>query len=416
MRRDCQPHFVDAEGNLVSLRRVDFGDRKVGESFLQEQLHKSPSILPVEELDDSFAPLLSLGREIELIDNLFISPTGRITIVETKLWRNPEATREVLAQILGYAKHLSSLRYEEFEKKCRSAQPPAPLANIALYGLVSKRFPKQVTSESDFRDTVNKNLRTARFMLLIVGDGIRENLEDMLGLFQHQPQMLFTFGLVEMQIYESASIPGRLIVPHLIARTNEILRAVVRVENRADVDVSVSLPLPGPKGSGRTITIQEFLDGIKEPRARGVFANLIDFANEIGYVRRTRHTIQAAMEYKGTGFLKFFGLGQKNQAFVSVIPLDQQLRERGVDEQIAIDTANRLAELFPQVGLEPGTARLAHRLKAIEVEEKVEEFKDVFRDAVAGINALEPTARPSALETEAEEDDEDVASDGIEAQ
>jgi len=89
----------------------------------QEQLHKSPSILPVEELDDSFAPLLSLGREIESIDNLFISPNGRITIVETKLFRNPEATRQVLAQILDYAKRLSSLRYEEFEKKCSSASP-----------------------------------------------------------------------------------------------------------------------------------------------------------------------------------------------------------------------------------------------------------------------------------------------------
>lgn len=52
MRRDCQLHFADAEGNLVSLRRVDFGDRSIGESFLQQQLHKSPSILPVDEIDD----------------------------------------------------------------------------------------------------------------------------------------------------------------------------------------------------------------------------------------------------------------------------------------------------------------------------------------------------------------------------
>ena len=86
------PHpvnIVDADGNPIGLSRVDFLDRAIGESFLQEQLHKSPSILPVQEVDDSFAPLLSLGREIWSIDNLFISPAGRITIVETKLWRNP---------------------------------------------------------------------------------------------------------------------------------------------------------------------------------------------------------------------------------------------------------------------------------------------------------------------------------------
>ncbi len=71
MRRDCQPHFVDADGNLVSLHRVDFGNRALGEDFLQQQLHRRPSILPVEEIDDSFAPLVSLGREIGSMDNLF---------------------------------------------------------------------------------------------------------------------------------------------------------------------------------------------------------------------------------------------------------------------------------------------------------------------------------------------------------
>lgn len=172
MRRDCQPHFADTEGNLVSLRRVDFGDRTIGEKFLQEQLHKSPSILPVEEIDDSFAPLVSLGREIISIDNLFISPSGRITIVETKLWRNPEATRQALAQILYYAKRLSSLTYDQFEQKCRSAQPPAPLATTTnLYSLVSKRFPNRENSEADFSDAVSKNLRTARFCCWLSATG-----------------------------------------------------------------------------------------------------------------------------------------------------------------------------------------------------------------------------------------------------
>jgi hypothetical protein len=399
---------VDTEGNRVGLRRVDFGDRAIGESFLQEQLHKSPSILPVEELDDSFAPLLSLGREIESIDNLFISPNGRITIVETKLYRNPEATRQVLAQILDYAKRLSSLTYGGFEQKCRSALPPAPLAETSLYGLVSNRF-LQVMSQEDFHDAVSKNLRTARFMLLVVGDGIRENLEDMLGLLNRQPQMLFTFGLVEMQIYESDLIPGRLIVPHLVARTNEIVRAVVRIETGQNVTFSVSLPPPGPKGPGPTLTDQEFLDGIKEQKARAVFAKLIDFANdEIGYLKRTPHTRRAVMNYKGTGELRFFSLGQKNQALVRIIPLDRQLRKRGVDEQVAIDTANRLAELFPQVGLKLGKAELRHQLKATEIESKLDEFKDVFRQAVARIMALEPTAIPSVEEDEPEEEDEEV--------
>lgn len=174
MRRDCQPHFVSTDGKCLKLDRVDFADRAIGESFLQEELHRNPSLLPVEELDDSFAPLLSLGREIQGIDNLLISPTGRITIVETKLWRNPEATRQVLAQILDYAKRLSSLTYDKFEETCRLAKQPAPLSDTNLFRLVSSRFPNEVKSEADFTDAVQKNLRNARFMLLVVGDGIRE--------------------------------------------------------------------------------------------------------------------------------------------------------------------------------------------------------------------------------------------------
>jgi hypothetical protein len=142
---------------------------------------------------------VSLGREICSIDNLLVSPSGRITIVETKLWRNPESTREVLAQILDYAKRLASLNYREFERRCKSAKNPAPLAKTDLYRLVATKFPKLVGSETEFIDAIDKTLHTGRFMLLIVGDGIRENLEEMLGLLHHHPQMLFTFGLVRSQ-------------------------------------------------------------------------------------------------------------------------------------------------------------------------------------------------------------------------
>ena len=37
------------------------------------------------------------------IDNLFLTPTGDIILVETKLWSNAKARREVVAQALDYA-------------------------------------------------------------------------------------------------------------------------------------------------------------------------------------------------------------------------------------------------------------------------------------------------------------------------
>ncbi len=175
----------------------------------------------------------------------------------------------------------------------------------------------------------------------------------------------------------------------------------------------VSVNLPPEKESGTPLSVQEFLDAIKELRTREVFAKLIDFANEIGKVKPAPRSVAATMEYKGTGELRFFRLYLKRQGRIRVIPLDQQLRKRGVDEQIAIDTAQRLAEVFPMVGLKSDKYELSRTLKAVEVEAKLDEFKDVFREAVARITTLEPTVLPSSGDDDSEEDDEEVANEGI---
>ena len=40
------------------------------------------------------------------IDNFMVTPSGLPVLVECKLWRNPEGRREVIGQILDYAKEL----------------------------------------------------------------------------------------------------------------------------------------------------------------------------------------------------------------------------------------------------------------------------------------------------------------------
>jgi len=87
------------------------------EEWLQRLIFDHPDLLPVHEFDESFAPLIPIGREVATksgsIDNLYISPVGRVTIVETKLWKNPERHRTVLAQVIDYAKDVSGWTYEE---------------------------------------------------------------------------------------------------------------------------------------------------------------------------------------------------------------------------------------------------------------------------------------------------------------
>ena len=59
-----------------------------------------------------------MNREVSVssgsIDNLYITIDGQICVVETKLWRNPEAHRTVIAQIISYAKALTMMSFDEF--------------------------------------------------------------------------------------------------------------------------------------------------------------------------------------------------------------------------------------------------------------------------------------------------------------
>ena len=69
------------------------------------------------------APIVSLGREIPTaagpIDNLFLSRNGYLVVVETKLWSNPEARRQVVAQLLDYAAQLRKWRYSNLDAIAR---------------------------------------------------------------------------------------------------------------------------------------------------------------------------------------------------------------------------------------------------------------------------------------------------------
>ena len=72
------------------------------EGWLQSLLFETPEILPVGEFDQAFAPPTPLCRELPTaagpIDLVYMSEQGRLSIVECKLWRNPEARREVMTQ------------------------------------------------------------------------------------------------------------------------------------------------------------------------------------------------------------------------------------------------------------------------------------------------------------------------------
>ncbi len=391
MRRTLTPCAVTSDGNYLPLKRAEFTDRRIVETFLQEALNQNPALLPIDEIDTAFGPLTSIGREIASIDNLFISPTGRLTLVETKLWRNPESGREVVGQVLDYASTLSAWSYEELQRQAQCAVQSPLGSTEPLYEHVKRAFPRDVLGESEFIDAVQKTLRTGRFLLLIVGDGIREGVERMLGHLHDHPQRLFTFGLVEMGIYENPAVfPGRILIPSLVAKTTEVVRAVVQVETAGPANVSVITAREDEEIAGgyhrRTLSEDEFLRELPDQTTRQLYERLFVFAAELGAEKTWRASSVSLRLPDPNGSdakLTLVVLTTAGELYIGY--LNKQLERVGLPKSISLEYANKLSKIFgvPTHRRHPGS--LSHELRVAEVLSHYDEFVDAIKEAVVAI-------------------------------
>ena len=96
------------------------------------------------------------------VDALYAAPRGRLVLAEFKLWRNPQARREVIGQILDYAKELASWGYEDLQREISKTQRKP--GNV-FYDLV--RAGGAEVDEAEFADNVARCLRRGEFLLLM---------------------------------------------------------------------------------------------------------------------------------------------------------------------------------------------------------------------------------------------------------
>ncbi|WP_171327064.1 hypothetical protein [Halovulum dunhuangense] len=237
-------------------------DDDYSEHWLQSLVQECPRLIPTEEIDAGLNGLIPVCMELPTpagpVDNLFLTPDGNVVLVECKLWRNPEARRAVVAQIIDYAQAMSDWAYEDLELAAKRANP----ALHRLYNVVA-----DVThlAEADFVDAVTRNLSIGRVFLLIVGDGIRRNAESLAGLLQHHAGFHFTLALVEMPIYRLPD-GGHVVLPRIIARTELIDRGVVSIENGS---VRIDAPPETATGRGagmlrRSISVEQCLEDLQK--------------------------------------------------------------------------------------------------------------------------------------------------------
>jgi hypothetical protein len=312
-RRDGRPIWLQEGGMAQALRRVDIASTATSgydEEWLQALLHSQPTVFPIEQIEKGFGDLIPLCRELPLmfgagrsgsLDNVFITSSGGLVLIEAKLWRNPQARREVVAQAMEYAGAVFRMDYETFERTALKARQSEPTSYPSLYELVRSHDPS--AGEPEFVEALSINLARGRAVIAVVGDGIRDDIAPLAELLQSHAGQRFTFALVELGVFETPQTAIRLIIPSVLAKTMLIERGVVRLENGAiRIEAERSSETTVAAGARRravSIGEDEFYELLaqRDPDAPGLLRLFLEKADRIGvYVDR-----QAGLNLKHEG-------------------------------------------------------------------------------------------------------------------
>lgn len=218
------------------------GDGKLPEAGIQSLIHNHPELIPMAEIEPAFMPLVLLCMELPssagYVDNLWITPAGGIVIGECKLFRNPQARREVVAQALDYARSIKDWSYTEFEAAIRKARKEP---SFSLWSHLSEQTDhdgRVSLDEAHFVDAVERRLRLGQFMVLIIGDGIREGVQALADHLQLHAGLHTGVALVELALWRDGD--RLLVVPRVPFKTVLVERGVVSIDGHGSVSIKAA--------------------------------------------------------------------------------------------------------------------------------------------------------------------------------
>ena len=300
------PLLVSGEKSF-QLEPLQLQDGSWYEKRLQRLIHQHPRCLPMEQIEPGFDRLIPICVELPVeggyVDNLLMTSDGNIVIVEAKLWRNQEARRTVVAQALEYATGLFKMNYEDLENAVLKAQFIDVEKPSRLYDMFS--HDPEALPEDKFIDRVNHNLINGRIVVLIVGDGIRSQLEDLYDGLQAHAKFQFTFALVEMPVFRrdiGETSEELIVIPRTMLKTVTVERFIIRVDNGKDIQVEDTTESTGDKkkvsSKRRSITANQFYETIQENYG-------IELRNKLEEFVSTLETIAVYPDFKNSLNLKW---------------------------------------------------------------------------------------------------------------
>lgn len=188
------------------------------------------------------------------IDILMITENADVVLIETKLFRNPESHRTVVAQAIDYTKALTNTNLDSIK------------SNLLKSNYSERDFVEKMFKQDLFCAALNQNIKTGNFKVIIVGDKIHPNILEMVESIQSAPHLSFTLYLVELcpYVYDEDNI---LLHPKIVANTNEIERSVIRLEidyKEKKTTIESSVPEKEGKGSRPILTADQYIGNLSK--------------------------------------------------------------------------------------------------------------------------------------------------------
>ena len=354
------------------------------EDLLQTLIDEVPSVLPIRDFIKSATTLYPLGREIPVdiggsdgfIDNLLVTNDGYLVIVETKLYRNPEATRAVVTQTLQYGMAVGQLPLIKLESTIRRAEKSSLRKDESIRSCIARMSGgtgKSGLLADDFEENLERNLRRGEILLLVVSDGIRVGVERITHWLNEQGNNSspFKFGLVDLKFH---TIGGkRLVIPRTLLKSLEISRHVVVVDilpSSSEVNVSANVKDEFMASTGKRSSGLRPIKVAGAPLTKASLMDLLKPEDQVPAQRLIEQLEIAGLDSQGTGSTLKFGLVADDGQFHPVIGLDKSGAWVGtlkkdadlLDEKALLDfkdAVNRFAPFFADgrpVRLDGGSA------------------------------------------------------------
>ncbi|MDE0528981.1 MAG: hypothetical protein OXH85_09900 [Truepera sp.] len=240
------------------------------EKTLHHLIQENPQLLPLA----GSPHLMVLGSQIRLgsglADILAVESSGRPTIIEVKLDRNPEARRSVVSQILAYAAFLQGLDVDYLE------QGPLrkPLADAGYDSILNSVQDQDLEGEVDpdsFTASLQGYLAQGNFRLVLVLDEVSEELERLVAYLDAITVQALTIDLITLKVYD-------------------VKGAKVALPQRVSPDLSATIPQTTtararPRASRRILSdsadvFRTSVEGVTG-ETRKVFDELIEWAEQL---------------------------------------------------------------------------------------------------------------------------------------